>query len=124
MAKFQSGHGGRPKGTRDTRARLTGQMFEDMLAHWNEPVKPDSSRRKGPAALEVCFKQSPDAYLRLVASVLPKEFIFESVTSDLNDEQIDELIAALRQRITETRTAPTMLVDGNGIGDEPAKPRH
>jgi hypothetical protein len=117
MAKFQSGHSGRPLGARDTRARLTKQMYEDLLAHWNEPLKPDSTRRKGPAALEVCFKQSPDAYLRLVASVLPKEFIFESVTSDLNDEQIDELIAALRQRITETRTAPTLLI--NGVGDEP-----
>jgi hypothetical protein len=124
MAKFQSGHSGRPAGARDARARLTKQMFEDMLAHWNEPVKPDSTRRKGPAALEVCFKQMPDAYLRLTASVLPKEFIFESVTSELDDEQIDELIAALRQRITETRTAPTLLVSSDGVGDEPAKPRH
>jgi hypothetical protein len=72
MAKFQSGHSGRPAGARDTRARLTKQMFEDMLEHWNEPVKPDSTRRKGPAALEVCFKQAPDAYLRLIASVMPR----------------------------------------------------
>jgi hypothetical protein len=99
-------------------------MFEDILQHWNLPVTPGSDRRKGQAALELVFKQMPDAYLRLIASTMPKEFVFESVTSDLNDEQIDELIAALRQRITETRTAPTMLVDGNGIGDEPAKPRH
>jgi hypothetical protein len=117
MAKFQSGHSGRPAGARDTRARLTKQMFEDMLEHWNQPVTPGSTRRKGPAALEVCFKQSPDAYLRLIASVMPKEFIVENVMSDLNDEQIDKLIAALRQRITETRTAPTLLI--NGVGDEP-----
>jgi hypothetical protein len=117
MAKFQSGHSGRPLGARDTRARLTKTVFEDMLQHWCEPVTPGSTRRKGQAALEVCFKQSPGEYLRLTASVLPKEFVFESVTSDLNDEQIDELIAALRQRITETRTAPTLLI--NGVGDEP-----
>jgi hypothetical protein len=28
--------------------------------------------------------------------VLPREFIFENVTSDLDDEQIDELLLALR----------------------------
>ena len=37
--------------------------------------------------------------------MLPREFIFESVTSELDDEQIDELLLALRQRMIEARTA-------------------
>ena len=117
MAKFQSGHSGRPKGTRDTRARLTGQMFEDMLAHWNEPVRPDSTRRKGPAALEVCFKQAPDAYLRLIASVMPKEFIVENVMAELDDGEVDELLLRLRERLIAARTAPMLVA--NGVSDEP-----
>src|SRR6516225_240066 len=58
-------------------------------------------------------------------SVLPPEFIFENVTSDLDDEQIDELLLALRQRMIEARTAPALLAspDADGVGNEP-EPRH
>ena len=65
---------------------------------------------KGQAALEILFKEKPGEYLRLTASVLPKEFIFESVTSELDDEQIDELLIALRRRMIEARTAPAALL--------------
>ena len=116
MAKFQPNNTGRPKGARDTRARLTGQMFEDMLAHWNEPVKPDSTRRKGPAALEVCFKQAPGEYLRLIASVMPKEFIVENVMAELDDGEVDELLLRLRERLIAAR-APMLVA--NGVSDEP-----
>ena len=62
---------------------------------------------------------------RLTASVLPREFIFENVTSDLDDEQIDELLLTLRQRMIDSRTAPTLLAsaDADGVGNEP-EPRH
>jgi hypothetical protein len=52
---MRSRGGGRPKGVRN---RLAVQVFEDILQHWNEPVEPGSDRRKGPAALEVCFKEA------------------------------------------------------------------
>jgi hypothetical protein len=122
---FQPGHPGKPRGARDTRARLTAQVFEDILAHWNEPVAPGSDRRKGPAALEVCFKEMPGEYLRLTAGILPKEFTFEAVTAELGDEQIDELLMALRRRMIEGRTAPALLAspDADGVGNEP-QPRH
>ena len=70
-------------------------------------------------------KEKPGEYLRLTASVLPREFIFENVTSDLDDEQIDELLLALRQRMIEARTAPALLAspDADGVGNEP-EPRH
>ena len=61
-------------------------------------------------ALETLYKEKPGEYLRLTASVLPREFIFENVTSDLDDEQIDELLLTLRQRMIDARTAPTLLV--------------
>ena len=94
--QFQLGHsGGRPKGARN---RLAAQVFEDILRHWCAPAAPGSKLCKGAEALETLYKEKPGEYLRLTASVLPREFIFENVTSDLDDEQIDELLLALRQR--------------------------
>jgi hypothetical protein len=101
--QFQLGHGGgRPKGARN---RLAAQVFEDILRHWCEPAAPGSDMCKGQEALETLYKEKPGEYLRLTASVLPREFIFENVTSDLDDEQIDELLLALRQRMT-TKALP------------------
>jgi hypothetical protein len=42
--------------------------------------------------------------------VLPKEFVFESVVADLDDDQIDDLLMALRQRMVEAR-APALPSD-------------
>ena len=38
-------------------------------------------------------KDEPGNFVRVDAGLMPKEFIFENVTSDLDDEQIDELLA-------------------------------
>ena len=56
------------------------------------------------------YKEKPGEYLRLTASVLPKEFVFENVVSELDDEQIDELLLALRQRAIGMRSAPPPLL--------------
>src|SRR6266511_5635686 len=106
--QFQVGHsGGRPKGARN---RLAAKVFEDILRHWCEPAAPGSKLCKGAEALETLYKEKPGEYLRLTASVLPREFIFESVTSELDDEQIDELLIALRRRMIEAREAPPALL--------------
>jgi hypothetical protein len=95
------------------------------LHHWCEPAAPGSKLCKGAEALETLYKEKPGEYLRLTASVLPREFIFENVTSDLDDEQIDELLLTLRQRMIDSRTAPALLAspDADGIRNEP-EPRH
>jgi hypothetical protein len=121
--QFQLGHsGGRPKGARN---KLAAQVFEDILHHWCEPAAPGSKLCKGVEALETLYKEKPGEYLRLTASVLPREFIFENVTSDLDDEQIDELLLTLRQRMIEARTAPALPASpvADGVGNEP-EPRH
>ena len=116
--QFQLGHsGGRPKGARN---RLAAQVFEDILRHWCEPAASGSKLCKGAEALETLYKEKPGECLRLTASVLPREFIFHNVTSDLDDEQIDELLLTLRQRMM-SRTAPALLAspDADGVGNEP-----
>src|SRR5262245_35636316 len=121
--QFQVGHsGGRPKGARN---RLAAQVFEDIFRHWCEPAAPGSKLCKGAEALETLYKEKPGEYLRLTASVLPKEFVFENVVSELDDEQIDELLMALRQLMIEVRPAPPLLVspDADEVSNEP-EPRH
>src|SRR5262249_62143182 len=95
---FQPGHTGRPRGTRN---KLAGRVFEDIFAHWCEPVVAGSNVCKGQEALQSLYLKSPAEYTRLVASVLPKEFIFENAVAVLEYDQIDELILNLPQRALE-----------------------
>jgi hypothetical protein len=121
--QFQLGHsGGRPKGARN---KLAAQVFEDILHHWTEPTAPGSELCKGQEALETLYREKPGDYLRLTASVLPKEFVFENVASELDDDQIDELLMALRRRMIEVRTAPALLAspDADEVCNE-SEPRH
>ena len=70
-------------------------------------------------------KKSPAEYTRLVASVLPKEFVFENAVAELGDDQVDELILKLRQRVLEARAAPpTLLASPTKVTDDDPEPRH
>jgi hypothetical protein len=116
------GSPGRPKGARN---RLAARVSEDIFAHWCEPAAPGGNMCKGQEALETLYKEKPGEYLRLTASVLPREFIFENVTSELDDDQIDELLMALRRRMIEARTAPAPLAspDADEVCNG-SEPRH
>src|SRR6266508_3639085 len=93
---FLAGAGGRTKG--GARNRLTVRVFEDVLTHWNEPDA-SGGKTKGMAALEIMLKERPSEYVRAVLSILPKELQIESVMSDLNDEQLDELLVKIRDAL-------------------------
>ena len=103
MPKFQPGHqikGGRPKGSRN---RLAAQVFEDILAHWRQPAAAGSELCKGQEALEALYRERPGEYLRLTASVLPKEFVFENAVTELDDDELDRMIEMLRERALAAR---------------------
>jgi hypothetical protein len=97
--KFEPGntHGkGRPRGSRN---RLTARVFEDVLAHWNEPVE-GRNINKGMAALEVMQKERPAEYVKAVLGILPRELILgDTALDDLADDQIDEMLANLRNQV-------------------------
>jgi hypothetical protein len=57
-------------------------------------------------------------------SVLPKEFVFENSVAELEDDQIDELILKLRQRVIEARAAPPTLLASPTEADNEPEPRH
>jgi hypothetical protein len=94
MARFQPGHsGGRPRGAKN---KLHRSFIEALAKDFEE---------HGEDAIRICRVEEPTRYLQVIASILPKEFLFENVMGDMEDEQLDDLIAALRQRVLENRQA-------------------
>lgn len=79
----QSGNpAGRPKGSRNK----LGEAFIEALH--------DDFNEHGIAAIQKTRDEKPDVYVRVIASLLPKEFKIET-TSDLTDEQLDARIRTL-----------------------------
>jgi hypothetical protein len=104
--QFKPGHnikGGRPRGSRN---KLAQQVFDDIFRHWNEPAGGELC--KGQAALELLYREKPGDYLKLTASVLPKEFVFENAVTELDDEELDRMIEALRERALSARQEHTL----------------
>jgi hypothetical protein len=89
---------GRPRGSRNRLARV---VFEDLLESWTEAVKEGSTLTKGKAALLALFRESPREYAKLYLSVMPKEFVFEKVVSELDDAELAEIIKELRARLAD-----------------------
>jgi hypothetical protein len=104
--QFKPGHnikGGRPKGSRN---KLAQGVFDDIFRHWNEPAGGELC--KGQAALELLYREKPGEYLKLTASVLPKEFVFENAVTELDDEELDRMIEMLRERALSARQEQTL----------------
>jgi hypothetical protein len=104
--QFKPGHnikGGRPRGSRN---KLAQQVFDDIFRHWNEPAGGELC--KGQAALELLYRERPGEYLRLTASVLPKEFVFENAVTELDDDELDRMIEMLRERALAARQEQTL----------------
>jgi hypothetical protein len=79
--RFKPGNklGGRPKGTRN---QLSEAVMKDILADWEVA---------GPSAIQACRLENPGVYLRVVASLIPKEFKFNPGSNELDTilEQLD-----------------------------------
>jgi hypothetical protein len=82
----QSGNpAGRPKGSRN---RLGGAFVSDLYADWQQ---------HGPAVIEQVRLSRPNDYLRVVASLVPREVEVEGWSiQELSDEALLDLIVALQ----------------------------
>ena len=81
--RFQPGNPGRQAGSRN---KLQAKFYEDLYAKWQE---------HGVQAIESMIVDKPGDFVRVVASVLPKEM---NVNVNQFDQMTDdELIARLRQ---------------------------
>lgn len=104
--RFVSGNigGGRPKGARNK----LGEAFIQALA--------DDFDKHGIAAVETVRTEKPDQYLKVIASLMPKEhrLSFEDQYNEMTD---DEIAGRIRQLANSL--AP-FLSDGTGSVDEVA----
>lgn len=79
---------GRPKGAR---AKLGEEFLQDMLADWKE---------HGAKVIADVRLDKPDQYLKVVASVLPKELnVKVSELDDLTDDQLARQLAAIATQL-------------------------
>lgn len=96
----QSGNpAGRPKGSRN-------KLGEDFIAALH-----DDFEANGIAAIQAVRKDKPDAYIKVIASILPKE-LKVTTENDLTDEQLIERI-----RILDAAIRPFLNLEGEGDFD-------
>jgi hypothetical protein len=99
-----NGTGGRPLGSRN---RLCKAMLEDLAADWAEG---------GAAALKIMRMENPSGYVKVMASILPRELLFENTTTELDDDQLAELIGHIREQLLAA-SKPLQLTEMKTITD-------
>ena len=79
--------GGKPVGARNRlQADFLNALVEDFSAHGKEAV-----RR--------CREEKPDVYIRIIASLMPKELEIKRPLDNLTDEELDAAIVLLREKL-------------------------
>lgn len=113
--RFVSGNigGGRPKGSRN---KLGEAFLTDMLTDWEA---------NGVAAIARVRDERPHEYLKVVASILPKELnIKVNELDELSDEQLERQLAAVIAQLADAGfDALTRIAEAKGAepaGDVPA----
>ena len=77
---------GRKKGARN---RLHADFVVALQEHFQE---------RGKAAIEIVYRESPRDYLKIIASVLPKEFVLEDGRLEsMGDEELEQYLAEIRR---------------------------
>ena len=77
---------GRMKGARN---RLHGEFVVALQDHFAE---------RGQAAIEIVFREKPVEYLKIIASVLPKEFILEDGRIEaMGDDELEQRLADIKR---------------------------
>jgi len=108
--KFESGNhyakvGGRPRGARN---KLDAFAYACALAHVQhkrgDPPPEEYAQTNLWKALEITLRERPRDYVAKIISMLPKQVSVETTTvTDLADDELDNLIAMLRERALAAR---------------------
>lgn len=95
--RFLTGNsgGGRPKGSRN---RLGEQFLEALAQDFSE---------NGQAAIVACREEKPTEYVKVIASLLPKELLVRTDPVDeLSDEEIADALDILRELVPRDSDRP------------------
>ncbi len=103
--RFQPGNPGRPKGARN-------KLGEDFIHALH-----DDFQEGGVAAIQAVRKDRPHEYLKVIASLLPKE-LKVTTESDLTDDQLDQRIRQLAAAISLELNGSETGVGGAASGAE------
>jgi hypothetical protein len=88
MARFQLGHSGGPGRPPGVKNMLQADFLRKLAKDFAE---------FGEQVIRIARMEKPVEYLKVIASVLPKEFIFaDNTLADLSDEELAELMAFVR----------------------------
>lgn len=102
---------GRPKGSRN---KLGEQFLSDMYTDW---------QANGAAVIASVRAEKPDIYLKVVASILPKELnIKVSELDDLSDADLDRRIAAIAKSLVEAGNGDALGGESQEAPAEQAEP--
>jgi hypothetical protein len=90
--QFLPGSPGRPKGSRN---RLQADFIYALAKDFEE---------HGEGVIRIVRAEEPTQYLKIVASILPKEFVFENALAEVGDDQVEEVLAAIRARLIAAKS--------------------
>jgi len=89
---------GRPRGARN---RFCREFIEALQKDFQE---------HGADAIKVVRIEDPGTYLRVCASLMPRELTVETVAADLGDDELDNIIERLRtELLIEHKVQPAIL---------------
>jgi hypothetical protein len=107
---FEPGNRANPAGKpRGSRNRLSGAFIAALAADFDE---------HGIEAIRITRIEHPDQYVKIVASLMPREFTLEdNRLGDLSDDELDAVITYARHRLTAKRE---LVIDVGGRENETA----
>lgn len=78
--------------TAGLRRKITNEVLRQIFDHWCE-IEPGCKETRGQLTLTHLYRTEPAQYAKLVAALLPKDILIESAVGEMDDDQIDDVIA-------------------------------
>ena len=93
-AEWRGNSKGRPKGAR---SKLTETVLAAMVEDFDKAVE-DGGKTQGQEVIARVREEDPSTYLRVIAAIIPKQVEQTKPLEDLNEDELDGLIAALESQ--------------------------
>jgi hypothetical protein len=112
---YKPGQSGNPAGRpRNARNKISTAFLEALAADFEE---------HGAAAIKIMRMEKPADYVRVIASLMPRELeITSTQLTEVSDDELDVFIAYARERLLERSSAIDVRSgEGEEINGEPVK---